>query len=245
MRLQISHGVESMPQGSSIAAQVELVIFDCDGVLIDSEPIANQVLCQQLQELGLDLTLDQVLEQFLGRSMQQCLLTITHLLGRPPPASFAEDYRRRTTAAFATQLRPVPGIEAALDRLQMPYCLASSSDHTRIRTSLNIVGLLPRFEGRLFSVTEVARGKPAPDVFLHAARTLGVPACRCLVIEDTPTGVAAGVAANMQVFGYAALTPGARLITAGAHRTFSDMSELPRLIGAAGDGCDRGREAWS
>jgi HAD superfamily hydrolase (TIGR01509 family) len=220
-----------MPAGT-LVNQVELVIFDCDGVLVDSEPIANQVLLQQLQELGLDITLEQVLEHFLGRSMQQCLHTITQLLGRTPPANFADDYRSRTTAVFATQLRPVPGIDAALGSLSVPYCVASSSDHDRLRTTLNIVGLLPRFAGRLFSVTDVARGKPAPDVFLHAARTLGVEPSACLVVEDTPTGVTAGVAAGMLVFGYAALTPSERLIAAGAHRIFADMTVLPWLIGS-------------
>lgn len=215
-----------MPAGSRIG----LVIFDCDGVLVDSEPIANQVLLEQLQALGLQITLEQVLEQFLGRSMQQCLQTIAQLLGRPAPPEFADEYRARTTAAFATQLRAVPGIDAALEQLTVPCCVASSSDHARIRATLSLVGLLPHFEGRMFSVTEVARGKPAPDVFLHAARTLGVLPADCLVIEDTPTGVAAGVAAGMQVFGYAALTPGSRLSAAGAHCIFTDMSRLPRLI---------------
>jgi HAD superfamily hydrolase (TIGR01509 family) len=222
-----------MPAGNSITEQIELVIFDCDGVLVDSEPIANQILLQLLQESGIEMTLQQVLEHFLGRSMQQCLHTITQMLGRPPPTTFAEDYRARTTAAFQSQLQQVAGIDAALAALPMPYCVASSSDHARIRTTLNIVGLLPRFEGRLFSVTEVAQGKPAPDIFLHAARTLGVAPSSCLVIEDTPTGVAAGVAAQMTVFGYAALTPGALLLAAGAHRIFSDMSQLPQLIGRA------------
>jgi len=150
------------------------------------------------------MTMDSVLDHFLGRSMQQCVQTIAQLLGRPPPASFADDYRVKTTAAFATQLRQVAGVDSALDNLSIPYCVASSSDHARLRTTLGMVGLLPRFDGRLFSVTEVARGKPAPDVFLHAARTLGAAPSACVVIEDTPTGVSAGVAADMTVFGYAA-----------------------------------------
>ena len=219
-----------MPEGNAILGQFELVIFDCDGVLVDSEPIANLVLKQMLQELGIVMTMDSVLDHFLGRSMQQCVQTIAQLLGRPPPASFADDYRVKTTAAFATQLRQVAGVDSALDNLSIPYCVASSSDHARLRTTLGMVGLLPRFDGRLFSVTEVARGKPAPDVFLHAARTLGAAPSACVVIEDTPTGVSAGVAADMTVFGYAALTPRSRLVAAGAHRIFGDMCELSRLI---------------
>jgi beta-phosphoglucomutase-like phosphatase (HAD superfamily) len=147
----------------------ELVIFDCDGVLVDSERITNQVFAQMLNELGIPVTLNDMFERFVGRSMNQCLDLISELLGHAPPADFVENYRIRTKAALEAQLTPVPGIEAALDEIKLPCCVASSGDHDQMRTTLGITGLLPRFEGRLFSVTEVARGKPAADVFLYAA----------------------------------------------------------------------------
>ncbi|MBI3896916.1 MAG: HAD family phosphatase [Gammaproteobacteria bacterium] len=207
-----------------------LVIFDCDGVLVDSERITNQVFAHMLNELGIPVTLDDMFERFVGRSMNQCLELITELLGNTPPADFVENYRRRTSEALATLLMPVAGIEAALNTIKLPCCVASSGDHEKMRTTLGITKLLPRFDGKLFSVTEVARGKPAPDVFLYAAGKYNVKPSACVVIEDTPTGVSAGIAAGMTVYGYSALTPAARLLSAGAHQVFSDMAELPALI---------------
>jgi HAD superfamily hydrolase (TIGR01509 family) len=141
-----------------------------------------------------------------------------------------EEYRIRRDIALKSELKAVPGITEALDKIELPYCVASSGDHDKMRTTLRITGLLPRFEGRLFSVTEVARSKPAPDVFLYAAGKFGVEPERCVVVEDTPIGVAAGVAAGMTVYGYSALMPGKRLLSAGAHHIFSDMTDLPGLI---------------
>jgi len=209
------------------------VIFDCDGVLVDSELITNRILAAMLNELGVPVTLEELFERFVGRSMAYCNELIAGMLQRPLPQDFWDTYRSRTTAAMQAQLQPVPGIEATLDALGaagVPYCVASSGSHEKMRTTLGITGLLPRFEGRLFSVTEVARGKPAPDVFLHAAQRYHMSPQVCSVVEDTPTGVAAGVAAGMRVFGYSALTPSQRLIEAGAHQTFSTMALLPELL---------------
>ena len=209
----------------------ELVIFDCDGVLVDSERITNQVFADMLNEIGVPVTLDDMFEHFVGCSMDQCLELISRILGSAPPVDFAENYRFRTTAALESTLTSVPGIEEALDRIKIPFCVASSGDHAKMRTTLGITKLLPRFEGKLFSVTDVARGKPAPDVFLYAADKCATKPSACVVIEDTPSGVTAGIAAGMTVYGYSALTPAARLLGAGAHRVFSDMAELPSLIG--------------
>jgi HAD superfamily hydrolase (TIGR01509 family) len=208
----------------------ELVIFDCDGVLVDSERITNQVFADMLNEIGLAVTLDDMFEQFMGQSMRQCLVLITQMQGKPPPDDFVEKYRTRTAAALQNGLCVVPGIEAALDEIRLPYCVASNGDHHKMNTTLGITKLLPRFAGKLYSATEVAHGKPNPDVFLHAAHKQGFQASSCVVIEDSPTGVTAGVAAGMTVFGYAALTPAARLMDAGALCTFSDMALLPALI---------------
>lgn len=208
----------------------ELVIFDCDGVLVDSERITNQVFADMLNEIGVPVTLEDMFEHFVGRSMDQCLELISGILGSDPPVDFVENYRIRTTSALESKLTPVLGIEEVLNDIKMPFCVASSGDHAKMRTTLGITKLLPRFEGTLFSVTDVARGKPAPDVFLFAAKQCGINPSDCAVIEDTPTGVTAGIAAGMTVYGYSALTPAARLLGAGAHRVFNDMAKLPSLI---------------
>ena len=210
-----------------------LVIFDCDGVLVDSEPVANRVFRQMLAEQGLDLAPETMDELFLGRSMEHCLAHAADMLGRPLPGEFQSEHDRRLFAALAAELAVTPGLPQVLDRLAGPYCVASNGSLDKLRFSLGHVGLLARFEGRLFSAAMVARGKPAPDLFLHAARCMGVPPGACVVIEDTPTGVTAAVAAGMEVFGFAARTPAARLREAGAQRVFADMVELPALLGIA------------
>ena len=209
-----------------------LVIFDCDGVLVDSELITNRVFAQMLNELGIAVTLEDMFERFVGRSMPQCLELITMLLGRPVPEHFVEEYQTRSATALRSELQAVPDIETVLAAIRIPYCVASSGTHEKMQTTLGITGLLPQFRGKMYSVTEVAQSKPFPDVFLHAARQQGVVPAECAVIEDTPTGVRAGVAAGMTVFGYSAVTPKLRLIEAGAHHTFERMRDLPGLMSA-------------
>jgi HAD superfamily hydrolase (TIGR01509 family) len=207
----------------------ELAIFDCDGVLVDSERIANEVFAAKLREFGLDVTLEDMFERFVGHSLGHCMQLVAQMLGRPPPADFLDDLQRRTFDAFRRELEPVEGVVAALDRLapRIATCVASSGDHDKMRVTLGRTGLWSRFEGRIFSAVDVAHAKPAPDVYLHAARSMGVAPARCVVVEDTPVGVAAGVAAGMTVLGYARHTPAARLLGAGATDTFLHMSELP------------------
>jgi HAD superfamily hydrolase (TIGR01509 family) len=211
----------------------ELVIFDCDGVLVDSERITNQIFCTMLNELGLPVTIEDMFERFVGLSMPQCFELITEMHGRPPPSTFVDELRQRAAAALKEQITPIPGVEEALTGLKVPCCVASSGDHEKIRLTLGATGLLKRFEDRIFSVDDVARPKPAPDVFLFAARRLGVQPSACAVVEDTPTGVRAAVAAGMQVFGFAANTPAHRLREAGAHYIFSEMTQLLQLLNTA------------
>jgi HAD superfamily hydrolase (TIGR01509 family) len=226
-------------------SRFDLVIFDCDGVLVDSERITNQVFCNMLNELGLAVTLDDMFERFVGHSMQQCIDIITELRGSPPPDSFVPLLRSRAAEALKEQIKPVPGVAEALKVLSVPYCVASSGEHPKIRLTLGATGLLPSFEGRIFSVTDVERPKPAPDVFLFAARQLGAIPARCAVVEDTPTGVRAAVAAGMHVFGFSANTPEHRLKEAGAHELFSEMQLFPQLLNDAQQGvpADRPRLA--
>lgn len=208
-----------------------LVIFDCDGVLVDSEPIANQVFADMLQELGLSISIEEMYAQFVGRSMGYCMQVVEQRLGHPAPRDFVARLQERTFDAFrSAPLRATPGIVEALDAIALPVCVASSGEIEKMRFTLGLTGLLPRFEGRLFSVTEVPHGKPAPDIYLHAAKTLGVEPARCAVVEDSPAGAQAGIAAGMVVFGYCAHTDPSQLERVGVQRTFADMRELPSLL---------------
>ena len=209
---------------------IELVIFDCDGVLVDSEPISNRVFATMLNELGISVTLDEMFETFVGKPMAECLDLVAHRFGRDIPSEFERQLRSRCKTAFETGLKAVPGIELALNAIGLPYCVASNGSLEKMRMTLGMTGLLARFQDRLFSASEVAKAKPAPDIYLHAAEKSGATPSACLVIEDTTIGVRAGVAAGMRVFGYSACTPAQRLIEAGAHRTFIDMTALPALL---------------
>ncbi|MEP7356798.1 MAG: HAD family hydrolase [Anaerolineales bacterium] len=210
-----------------------LVIFDCDGVLVDSEPIATRVLQSVLGEAGLALSLEETEARFMGRSRQATIEIVEREIGRALGDEFVAGWQARVFDGFRQELRPVPGIAAALDRLTTPMCVASGSDPARIRLSLELTGLLARFEGRIFSAADVAHGKPAPDLFLLAARTMGTAPEACAVVEDSLPGVQAAVAAGMPVWGYAARTPATLLAKAGA-QVFDDMARLPDLLAEAG-----------
>jgi HAD superfamily hydrolase (TIGR01509 family) len=208
----------------------ELVIFDCDGVLVDSEPISNRVFTSALHELGFDWSYLEVCRRFIGRSMASCMLEIEQESGRPVPEGFLEKLQARTFAAFREEkLQAVTGIPQLLDRLEIPFCVASSGDPEKMRTTLGLTGLLPRFADRLFSAVQVEHGKPAPDLFLLAARSCGAAPERCVVIEDSVAGVQAGVAAGMNVLGYIAGPSGADLAAYGA-TVFESMDDVPGLL---------------
>jgi HAD superfamily hydrolase (TIGR01509 family) len=210
--------------------RTQLVIFDCDGVLVDSEPISLRTFTEALHDLGLDLSEEQMFDNFVGYSMKHCMELVHKLLGRPTPENFVAELQARTFERFKAELKPMPGIAQALDELSVPFCVASSGAHEKMRTTLGITGLLPRFEGKMFSATQVARGKPAPDVYLFAAEKMGVEPGRCVVVEDAPPGVQAGVAAGMRVLGFCAHTPRAKLEAAGAHVLFDDMRRVAELV---------------
>ena len=204
-----------------------LVIFDCDGVLVDSEPISNRILARELTAIGLPTSTEDSMRDYMGRSWASCTAIVEERLGRALPPGFAAGYHAAVFAAFETSLEPVAGIEEALDRITLPCCVASSGAHERIRAALGVTGLLERFEERIFSATDVEHGKPAPDLFLHAAARMGFEPRDCVVVEDAPAGVQAGRAAGMTVLGYAGRTPAAQLEGA---RTFAAMAELPGLV---------------
>ncbi|WNI18637.1 HAD family hydrolase [Actinacidiphila sp. ITFR-21] len=212
----------------------ELVVFDCDGVLVDSEKIAVKVDVEVLAGLGWPLTEAEVVERFVGRSLTDVRAAVEQHLGRPLPADWAARNRHLYREAFARELTPVDGVVEALDALTLPACVASNTGHEGLRYSLGLTGLYERFAGRVFSSADVSRGKPAPDLFLHAARSLGVAPERCLVVEDSRYGVQAARAAGMRCFGYCGgLTPAAWLEGPGT-TVFDDMRALPALLRDAG-----------
>ncbi len=177
-----------------------LVIFDCDGVLIDSEMISARMLVEELSKLGLSIDLDYVARHFLGRSYPVVMETIRREFGLDLPPAFEDRYRERLLAAFQTDLRIMPGVRAVIERLAVPCCVATSSSPRRVAMSLALVGLAPLVEGRVFTASQVSRGKPAPDLFLFAAAQMGVAPAECLVIEDSLTGIRAARAAEMPVW---------------------------------------------
>lgn len=210
-----------------------LVIFDCDGVLIDSEPIANRVLAERLATVGLELPVAEVMRGFVGRTRGGCIELAESMLGRPLPPDFGPAWDAALFAALEREVRPVEGIVAVLEAMVLPWCVASNGERDRMTRSLAAAGLARHVGTRLHTASEVARPKPAPDLFLHAARTYGADPKHCVVVEDTVTGVRAGAAAGMRVLGYAgaAHSDPAGLEAAGA-RVFRDMAELPRLFAA-------------
>jgi len=213
-----------------VTRPIRLVIFDCDGVLVDSERIAVRIDVVVLAELGWVMTEAEAVERFMGRTDEYMASQIEAHLGRPLPANWEEPFQRLYREAFEAGLKPVPGIFEALDEIATPTCVASSGTHERIRYTLGLTGLYTRFAGRIFSASDVARGKPAPDLFFHAANRMGADPAECAVVEDSRYGIDAARAAGMRAFGYAGgLTPRHRLEGIGTV-VFQDMRELPRLL---------------
>lgn len=218
------------PYAAGMIKPIELVIFDCDGVLVDSERIAARVQVALGAELGWPLTEDAVVDRFIGRSHAAIREQVAAQLGKDVAATWSYRFEQLHREAVDAELAPVEGLPEALDALTLPTCVASSGTHDKMRHTLGRTGLYERFAGRIFSATEVSHGKPAPDLFLHAARHMGVDPDACVVVEDSQPGVIAARAAGMRSFGYAGgLTPAERL--EGPNTTvFHDMRKLPTLI---------------
>lgn len=215
----------------------QLVIFDCDGVLIDSELLACGVDAACLTEAGFATTAEEVRDRYVGLGAAAMFADLEARHGRPLPPRFSETLHARLTEVFKRELRPIDGIFDLLAGLEYAVCVASSSTHERLRESLGLTGLYERFAPHIFSGTEVARGKPAPDLFLHAAARLGVMPARCVVVEDSVPGVSAAVAAGMKVIGFTAgahCAPGHanRLLAAGAAGIAVRPGDLPGFFAA-------------
>ncbi len=182
---------------------IELVIFDCDGVLIDSEIISANILVEQINRLGVEIDFRYVQRNFLGRSFPRVVELIRQQFGVTLPADFEVTYRSELLRAFEDGLRLMPGVKDVLDTIGIAHCVATSSSPKRARRSLELVALLQRFEGRLFTASQVANGKPAPDLFLYAASRMGFEPHHCLVVEDSVSGLDAALAAGMSVWHFA------------------------------------------
>ncbi|MFF2304502.1 HAD family hydrolase [Streptomyces sp. NPDC058128] len=211
----------------------DLVIFDNDGVLVDSEPISNTLLAGYLTELGHPTTYEESVRDFMGSAMHRIHELVEERSGQHLPAGFDETFHARVFSAFQAELEAVAGAAEVLKQLAeagVPYCVASSGSHERIRVGHRKTGLDAWFPDELvFSAEDVGRGKPAPDLFLHAASRMGVAPERCVVVEDSRLGVQAAVAAGMDVYGFTAMTPEEKL--AGAQGFFGAMDELPAILG--------------
>lgn len=192
-----------------------LLIFDCDGVLVDSEPLSIAVLIDMVAHQGVQITPEEAYQRFLGRSVASMTATLWDEYGIETDIDFLEHMRSALFARFRNELKAIDGMGETLDRLDMPRCVASSSQPERIRYSLELTGLLGKLEPHIFSATMVKNGKPAPDLFLHAAHEMGVAPGNCIVIEDSPAGIIAAKAAGMRVFAF----------TGGTHARFPAFRE--------------------
>jgi HAD superfamily hydrolase (TIGR01509 family) len=217
-------------------AAAPLVIFDCDGVLVDSEPVSVRVLVDALRRKGVEMDEAEAYRRFLGRSLATVTKTMQEEFGVTADHAFLEDMRHDLYLRFRSELKPVPGIADALAELTLPCCVASSSQPERIRLSLTLTGLIDRLEPHIFSAAMVENGKPAPDLFLHAADRMGVAPRDCIVIEDSPAGIEAGQRAGMAVFAFVggshASTPGyrERIAALSPDVVFDAMPDLLHLV---------------
>jgi len=211
----------------------ELVIFDCDGVLVDSERLTVEVEARMLTEMGWPITVEEIVQRFVGGSSDHMLAEVEKNLGRERTLEFDRVSSDEIATAFRDRLQPIDGVRNLVESLHargLPTCVASSGSHRKMQLTLGVAGLMPLFEGRIYSSSEVSRGKPWPDLFLHAANEMGADPSRCAVIEDSINGTCAAVAAGMTCFGYGGgLTAPADLLAAGAV-LFASMNDLEALL---------------
>jgi HAD superfamily hydrolase (TIGR01509 family) len=208
----------------------KLVIFDCDGVLVDSEPIINRIFAETLTEFGFPITHAEVTQKFIGKSLKTCLEIIEQSYNKPLPKNFIELCKEREIAPLQQELQPVLGIIEVLEQITLPKCVASNNSHGHIQLVLKLTRLLHQFEGKIYSCYDVPRPKPFPDVYLYAAEQMNTNPEHCVVIEDSVPGVQAGCAAGMTVFGYAQHSYRTALTAAGAKIVFNDMRQLSQLL---------------
>ena len=213
-----------------MASRFSLVIFDCDGVLVDSEVLGIRVLVECASEYGAKMEMSEALPLFLGRKMAERVAILATRATLPFPDDFTANFRARSAIVFRKELRPIPGVREALAQITAPVCVATNGPREKMTLSLEVTGLLPFFGSNLFTAYEVGSWKPAPDLYLHAAAAFGAAPERCAVVEDSPLGAQAGIAAGMTVFGYAQDEGHAEKLAATGAITFSHMADLPLLL---------------
>ena len=225
-------------QKSDTGRAIDLVIFDCDGVLVDSEYISCSVLAEAMTRHGAPMTVQDVFQTFLGRPAYAVLEMLVERSGNPSTEAFVADWRSALFTKLRAELQAIDGIAAAIDRMGLPRCVASSSDAERIHISLTKAGILDKFDGNIFNTAMVRNGKPAPDLFLLAASTMGHAPERCVVVEDSESGIRAAKAAGMTAIGftggshYKVLEDVGLLLKAGADYIITHMDQLPPLVQA-------------
>ncbi len=210
----------------------DLIIFDCDGVLVDSEPISIRIFNEVLAKEGLTIVPEESHKLFTGYSLKTCLEVVEKHFGESLPKDTAKNYYAKLFNEFKKSLKPIPGINYALDNIPYPICVASSGAHEKMQLTLKITGLIQRFQNRIFSATDVEYGKPNPDLFLHAAKQCNALPEKCAVVEDSVPGISAGLSAGMTVFAYAgkneSLDPDA--LKKSGVIIFKSMKDLPKLL---------------
>jgi len=210
-------------------SKYKCIIFDCDGVLIDSESIAIGVLVDMANYLGANMDFKESIIGLKGKALNFCMALISKKIGKPLPVNFESDYRINTFEAFREKIQPIKGIKDVVEHIKIPFCVASSGPENKIRLNLEITGLLPFFEGNIFSCYAIQKWKPEPDIFLWAAETMGFKPNECLVVEDSISGVRAAKAGGFDVFGYTEHDYNNELAM-NATKTFNKMSDLLDMI---------------
>ncbi|RDL45700.1 HAD family phosphatase [Marinomonas piezotolerans] len=210
--------------------QYDAILFDCDGVIVDTETIATSILQRNLKHIGLDLDDHTMHTQFAGFTNKDNLALAEQLLGHPLPSDFAENYRQEFNETIQTSLTPIEGVPELLSKIQCPIAMATNAQTTEMELKLGIIGLSERFHTR-FSVDDVAHGKPAPDLYLAAANALNIAPQHCIVIEDSLAGIQAGKAAGATVLAFSSTLSRSAQLEAGATDTFNSMQELMALLG--------------
>lgn len=211
-----------------MATQYKCILFDCDGVLVDSEAITNTVLVEMAAEVGLLLDKTFTEKAFLGKSLNYIFQYFESQIKHPLPENFEQDFRARTFERFKTDIKPIAGIHDLLNKIEVPYCVASSGPLSKIELNLKITGLFEKFKGRMFSCYDIGKWKPDPAIFLHAAQQMGFSPAECVVVEDSVSGVQAAKGGGFKVYGFAKGNA-IELSNAGAI-TFTSMEELYGLL---------------
>ncbi|WP_026729908.1 HAD family hydrolase [Flavobacterium denitrificans] len=208
---------------------VKCIIFDCDGVLVDTEKIGNGILLEMASEHGFEMKIEDAYRNFNGRNLKDCFRHIEEAIDQKLPENFEAEYRQKSFEAFKTEVRPMEGVVAFIEKLKIPFCVASSGPLEKIRLNLEVAGLLDKFEGKIFSSYQINSWKPDPGIFLHAAKEMGFDVKDCIVLEDSKAGVKAGMSGGFKVYGFANGYNNSDLEEEGAV-LFNDYEELCSLL---------------